>query len=521
MYWQMQRLAENIVNSLEREPLSLVDYFLGFIFITFLRHFAESYSQVGNYLNLPSDLLADTLIHYTLSYFVLALLLALLFYYATQTAVHQVLKVIFPCFILIWCTPLLDLLFSKGEGTTLLYLQPGYALNVWHSYVTFLGDFSGATRGLRCEVFVALIGCFFYFRVKQLSLVLSLLYTWMSYSLIFIWGSSPFFLKWFLQMIHQNYQFSGELMSHFYLVVMMIASTALFYLANQRVMRALLKDIRLLRILHYLFMLLLGVVIALTNDPGSLYSQWHVADGLMIHFLLCSIGVFFSCLFSLVTNNLADIEIDRVSNPERPLVSGEIDPKVYRLWGHVFLVMAFFYAAMVNTQAVLLIGVTLATYYLYSMPPLRLKRVTLFSKLAISVNSIALMVLGYTLVQDHIDGFPRGLYGLYLVGVTLAANLIDLKDVEGDAAAGIITVPVLLGKKQAKIMIGLAFWATYVAFFYLIKTIYALPVLVMVGGVQFFLINKKEYDERPILVLYILSVVFLMCYLLGHKIIYG
>jgi 4-hydroxybenzoate polyprenyltransferase len=285
-------------------------------------------------------------------------------------------------------------------------------------------------------------------------------------------------------------------------------------------MLILLKDMRTLRILHYALMLLLGVVIALTNNKTELLEQLHFSDELMINIFLCLVSIFFSCLFSLITNNIADIKIDTISNPERPLISREIEMGNYKVLGNIFLLIAFFYASMVNARAVLLIGVTVATYYLYSMPPLQLKRITLFSKLAISINSMVLVVLGYTLVQDNLSGFPNGLYGLYLIGVTLAANFIDLKDIKGDSALGIMTLPVLIGERQAKALIGAAFWAAYVAFFYLVKNFYILPLLIIGGGVQFYLINRKKYHEKPVLGFYILSIIFFITYLLVAKIMH-
>src|SRR5205085_9038295 len=100
--------------------------------------------------------------------------------------------------------------------------------------------------------------------------------------------------------------------------------------------------------------------------------------------------------------------------------------------------------------------------YIYSMPPIRFKRVLLFSKLIIAINSLAMILLGYRLLNGDILFFPAVIIPLLLIGFTLTANVIDIKDYEGDKIGGIITLPGLLGLYWSKLIIGMAFLVTYV-----------------------------------------------------------
>ena len=289
------------------------------------------------------------------------------------------------------------------------------------------------------------------------------------------------------------------------------------YVANPFVFQIILKDIRVLRVIHYELMLLLGVVLALTNSSYTIFSLLNFSDRTIINIILCLLSIFFACLFSIVTNNLADVEIDKVCNKNRPLITNEIDVQTYCLLGTLFLVLAIFYAAMVSIVALFFISICIGIYYLYSMPPFRLKRITLFSKLAISINSTLLVLLGYRLVHTGMDGFPLSLLAIFLLGFTVAANFIDIKDIKGDSAAGIITLPILLGKKPAKILIGSAFWLTYLAFFYLIQNDYLIPILMLGGGLQFYLINKEPYHEWQVLFFHNMSILSLICYFIIMK----
>ncbi len=99
-------------------------------------------------------------------------------------------------------------------------------------------------------------------------------------------------------------------------------------------------------------------------------------------------------------------------------------------------------------------------YFLYSMPPLQLKRVTFFSKLLISLNSLILVLLGQ-LFHSGDFGLPLNIIIFFFVCVTATLNFIDLKDYEGDKNAGIKTLPVALGLDRSKKVIGLFFFISY------------------------------------------------------------
>src|SRR3990167_3293786 len=508
-------VPHKIITSLENENIPFANYIMTFFSAIFLRNFIESYSQEANYFNLPLVAFAYSTIHYVLSYITLALLLISLFYLLARIPVHKAIRVILPGFSLLLLAPLVDLIITRGEGVNMKYMLPGDDL--LYAYLTFFGGLPGVSLGLKCEIFIALSCFFIYFYTKKISILRSLLCTWMIYSIIFIWGSSPIYIKWLLEMIGFDFYHSGDMMIHFYLVLIFILGVAVSYFANHNLILLLVKDIRFLRLLHYELMLLFGVTLAWVGNVDGIARQIYLNQVVIINIILCIISIFFSILFSLMMNNISDIDIDKICNKNRPLVRGEMDVKFYEKLACFFLVVSLFYASMVNFRAFLIIGVTMASYYIYSMPPLRFKRVTLFSKLVISLNSVALIVLGYLIVQEDVYHFPRELFVIYLLGITLSANLIDLKDIRGDSAVGVMTLPVLLGERQAKLTIGAATWLTYISFFSIIKNTYTIPILIGAGAIQFYLITRDRYRELPVLLLYNFSMIGLILYLIINK----
>lgn len=507
-------LPRRIIQELENPTIPLVNYFLTFIFAVMLRDFLEAYSQQTNHLNLPTNLLGLEVIHFILFYMMVAMLLILIFHWATKVPIKKVLRVILPAFILLLFAPLFDLTITLGQGINLRYLQPDYDINLLHSYFTYAGGFAGISLGIKIEVLMLLISSYIYFRVKHVNILRSLIFIILLYSILFICSTLPFFIKWIQTSFGYVYQFSNEMMIHFYLIADCILLFLVGYFADKQTALILLKDIRPLRIIFYELMLCLGMAIALRNGVARFTTQLHFYNDSIINLILAMISIFFACFFSIVCNNVADVEIDKIANPNRPLQQANIDRKIYELLGFIALALALFYALMISLRALLLISVPIASYYIYSMPPLRIKRIILISKLAISLSALALIILGYTLIADNVIGFPDGLYLIFLILLTFSANFIDLKDISGDRAANIMTLPVRFGEQKAKRVIGLSFLLTTLSFYYLLGNVYWLIGLFALGILQYALINRKNYHENSVLVVTNLSFFTLICLML-------
>ena len=149
------------------------------------------------------------------------------------------------------------------------------------------------------------------------------------------------------------------------------------------------------------------------------------------------------------------------------------------------------------------------------MSPFRLKRVPIFSKLAISLNSFILMFMGYLSIYSHspertlfaMKNFPDN-FIYYVFFSFLALNFIDIKDYKGDKTAGIKTIPTIFGEKKGKQIIGLFFIINYISlFFFFSLQFYLIPILISIALLQYYFINKKQYDERYIFMLYFISLI--------------
>ena len=507
-----------LVTVLENLTLPASQWLLSFFAIIFVRHYLECFSQTQNYLNLASSQLNPMILHFTLSYCVLALALLLLLHYATCVPILKITQVIIPACIILWLNPLLDLIFSFKTGVSLAYLQPDFKdLNVIKTYLTFFGYFSGASLGLRIEIACALFGIYGYLQIKAVPFWARLVYVWLAYTLIFIWGATPILVASLLTSLGFIYHYSAPLLTTTFLLWLFPLLFAFISKAWPHSTRTILQDARLTRLLHYELLVLLGVLVGINSNDYALWPQLFFKPEIISHFLLISISLFFACLFAINTNNQADVALDAISNPDRPLIQNTIALPQYQAISWLFLSMALLYAMAVDAATLLTMLFILSTYYVYSMLPLRLKRVFLLSKCVIGVNSVALALLGYRLARGDVFYFPWQLGVILLVGFSLCANVIDIKDTEADGKLGIKTLPTVLGVKRAQYVIATCFVITYLSFYFLVPDWRLLPIMFTGAGLQFYFITRRRYHEKPVFILENVSLMLLIGYLLLNK----
>ena len=229
---------------------------------------------------------------------------------------------------------------------------------------------------------------------------------------------------------------------------------------------------------------------------------------------MSSLSILFAALFTLIWNNISDLEIDKISNPTRPLVTQSISLGCYKKISYGALALSLFFAFEVNPSVLLLVSTAILLYFLYTQPPVRFKRIPVISKLAISFNSLIAVLLGYFLLTHEFTAFPVLLIPIYLIGLTLAANVIDLKDIEGDRACGIKTLPVLIGNNLTKLIICLGFLIVYVGFYMLCndnswqnKTILMLSWLSLIKG-----LTQEPYQDKKIFLIFLSYTVLIITY---------
>ncbi len=500
--WPLEIVSRSIAR-LESDAIPPGASLLTFVFAVALRNYLEIFSDRAVFKPM-------VLAHFFLFYASLALFITLVLKVTTGTSIVRVFKVVLPCFIVIIIAPIIDLALSSGRGIDISYLEPERHHNLLMRFFTFGGSYRGPgiSLGQRIEVALALIGCCFYVRAKGKSWLMSVITAFIIYGAIFLFAILPFILSNLLNLLGYKYRYTDDLFAQSLAVLVFVLLGITTFFANKTYFLAFVRDFRWLRFAHYLLMFAGGLCWDRTGPPLNINSSN------FLFLLLVPISLGFASLYSIVTNNLADIEIDRITNPKRPLLHPDIDHRLYRRTAPYFLFLALFYAALMGFDYFFVVAVVIGNYYFYSVRPIRFKRVPILSKLAISVNSLLVIIAGYLVRGGSPVDLDMGLAAVILIGFTLSSNFIDLKDFEGDKKQGIKTLPVLMGMGPAKLLIGLSFIGVYLSVYTLIPDTLLLIGLCAFGVAQLVLINRKRYSEVPVFIVHLLSIATLLGYII-------
>lgn len=169
-----------------------------------------------------------------------------------------------------------------------------------------------------------------------------------------------------------------------------------------------------------------------------------------------------------IINDYFDVYIDRVNKPERVIIGKHIDGRMAILLHWILNIAAIIAGFMVSFSTAsfglgLIFPVTAIVLWLYSA---KYKRRLITGNLIVSLLS-ALVVLivwffEYFTFIDIVDGVPVisksiswvvWLYAAFAFFVTLVREIVkDIEDMEGDAAAGCKTIPVVYGIPVSKII---------------------------------------------------------------------
>lgn len=150
-----------------------------------------------------------------------------------------------------------------------------------------------------------------------------------------------------------------------------------------------------------------------------------------------------------LVNDAADTAIDRIANPDRPVVSGQMRREEVLRWAFGLQAAAL---ALTAVQGGLLATILVTGGGLlgsaYSLPPLRLRNDGITANLVIGAG-VFMAVIGGSVAQFSVTVDTLVTAGVLGV-LSFAASMVkDFKDVEGDAAAGVRTLPVLVGHAAA------------------------------------------------------------------------
>ncbi len=518
-----------IINRLEQTPMTFSGWCAAFLGIAIIRTFLENASGRSAQDIATTDV--QTLVHYVLFYIPAILVIVLTVWFFTKRDILLVSRVALFGFLVVLIPPVLDLIISGGAGYRIAYLLV-FPAGLFSNFITLFGDhvLPGITPGIRIEICLIVAATFLYIYTRRKSIVYALLGSTTVYSLIFVLLALPSVLNmadqyvWLLsiknslighQYFHPSVAFVSEsrtfemyfnvVISQVLYVWGVVCFAAFAYIWNPKKIKAIFKNSRPERVFHYLLMLTLGIGIAASLGFIALpFSVWN--DYLTLGLL--ALSFYFAWMFAVGCNDIADLTSDTISNSTRPLVTGILTVTDVRQANAVFLGLAVLGGYLTGHYALFMVLVFTAVYYVYSVPPLQLKRFVGINAFLISLATLSAVLAGYytVSVDPRVGSFPKEWGLLIILAYTLIANVKDIKDSEGDSAVGVYTIPVLLGPRRGKQVIAVLAIVMLAS----VPVILGAPTLwlpfVPFAIATYYVMNKEIFVERHLFYMYFLYI---------------
>jgi len=512
----MKYLLSRIIKTIEDAPLTLTSFVTAFFALIVTRLLIEN--TLGLFQEHSFFFFFFEFTHTFFFFLCSFLLLVFLVRYAGNLTLQKATNVLLFGFLIILTPPIIDNIIFHGSHFWSFYEFDGF-VGLIKRFFTLFGDTPdmGITYGVRVEVVVVTIALALYTFLKSQSTKKAFIVAILAYTILFILGTFPAWLtlgilsfeKGFLA-INQNDVaglfltpegiFSRNLtdfrsvlnakMSIVYSVMSALLVGFLLYKEYTRYFFALLRNVRLPQVFYHGGLLILGMILAFffAETPFSV-DFFHITGTITL-----IIAIESAWIASVIANDCFDMNIDTITNSDRPLIQKTISQELYKTMGILFFITSLLFAGIVSFSALLLLLGYQSIAWLYSAPPLRLKRFPFIATLFAGFAGILVLITGFVVVAGE-NGFellPLAILFYLFFAYTLVLPIKDFKDIAGDRKDHVYTIPVLLGAKKAQILLGSTTFLFYIFSPIILNARFLFFPALLFGSVAFWTIQKGE-----------------------------
>lgn len=485
----IQKLKKTIGSTLETievAPLSLDGFFLTFFAIIIVRILIEL--GTNHFGSEPLNYMLYEFSH-TFLFFLFAFLLFLpVARLAGATSWSRASNLLLAGFLIIWTPPIIDKMIFGDQAFWSFYELDGLS-GLFSGFFHFFGGRPdiGITYGVRFEVAImsVTLGLYSFFRTQKPLRSAGIIL--LSYLIFFILGTFPSYIaigalaprqglfqvtdadiagymlstKKFFGIDMADPRMSlGYRMSLVYAILSVLSVGILLFRSFRRTFLALLGNVRWPQVFWHGGLLLLGGCLAMIFAGAE--PDFRLFEILAV--VVMAIAVESAWLASVIGNDLTDRRIDAITNPTRPLPVRSISESRYRQIGILFFIVSVLFSSIVSVKAMLFLLAYQAIAWIYSMPPLRLKRIPVVATALSAAAGISVLLAGYSVISPvpSISPVPFSLLAFLFVCYAATIPLKDFKDMKGDRQDGVFTIPVILGEERARLLLGSVLFACYV-----------------------------------------------------------
>jgi len=482
------------IDRIESPRIPFVNFIFTFIYTVVL-------VSVGNLLVSGRNFSSSVSAYVWLYQVLLILSLILILHFATGERIYRISRFVLASSVFLVVSLLINLVFH-GEGLyDIIHALPETYSDLSGGFLTPFGIFDargGIGLGTKIGVVLFLFTIFLYIYIKRKDLIKGIIYCFLAYVLIFFCFSMPFMVRLFLDLLGIEYIYLNVIKqtTRIYLLTATVLLSILFFVQDRDYSLKFFGKIDPFRLLHFEAMLFMGNALPFVFSSNI---KKQGALNLFLDLLFVAIAILFTHLLYALVGEQNDPGNGRSGSGTR------------RAFVLLSLVMALIYAWAVNPEVLFLIILFMGNCFLYFMPPFRLKRAPFFSKIILSFNSFIVLLVGYFLGTNRLD-VPSNVKAFFLIPFTVALNFIDIKNYKEDRKAGIKTLPVLVGSRNSKLIIGFFFLLAYFFVYSMLDNVLLLPIFLLFSLLQFLTINSKKYREEMVFFLYFVSISFLLLY---------
>lgn len=479
----MLEKINKFLSIIERKKIGFLSVFLSIISIVLMRNIIEQLIKIKS-IYVSNDYLTTIItlfFHFTFFWISVFFGLVLLLYIFVKQKIHitSVLNVSLFAFPIILFPPLFD--FFIGDKELMMYPNnPQHLIYDTVNFLSFNKKLYGITIGMRIEMFSICLLFAFYIFLKTKKIFRTLLGFILSYLLIVFHG---LWLSFFAQLYEFGFNFSDSFslakcklfdtgyvlrgtqskISIVFILLSFIYFCIYFYFRNKQKFQILLSQLRLSRLLHYVFLFLIGIFVG-----KRLVSIEFFHDNTFIHFFEFQnpfeiIGIFASAVSlilsfysAVIFNDISDVEIDVISEPNRPLPSNQIRAGQYSIIGYFLLFFSLSIAYCINLAFFLVILLINGVAFLYNSSPFRLKKYLLISNFSLGFIALFTFFLGVSVYMEQyfFQYVPFSITLSLFISISIISQIKDIKDFTGDKLNNIKNFLTITNIEKGKYIIG-------------------------------------------------------------------
>ena len=341
---------------------------------------------------------------------------------------------------IMWLPPIFDVIFySRQEG-----YYYSRAENFLSNILTFSFGSVDATHGLVFEFLLAIIFVMVFIYIQTRSIVKTVVAgVFIDVFVFFI--STPDLVFGPEQASYVN-DFFLPLYYFFPFVILLVA---FLYFFDDRKLKALFSNLRLARAAAFVLAVVMGGI-ARYKATNEIYP---------FTIFLGSVAAFYFWEVCVIVNDIFDLEIDTVTNTDRPLVQNVFTLEEYWLLAGLLTLLSLSFAFVINYVVGLLVLFALGLGYAYSCPPFRLRK-HFGGYIVIGLALSLCLYVGFFAVNPYTVVPLKFIY--FTVFVFIFGSVLplakDIKDIEGDKSQHIVNVFTLFPRDKAKkIVMGILF----------------------------------------------------------------